>query len=57
MKKAEKVEFVIETLERLYPETPVPLKAPPAGVAVKAVIDSVFVEKNFKKKIEDMEVN
>lgn len=25
MKKAEKVEFVIETLERLYPETPVPL--------------------------------
>ncbi len=26
MKKAEKVQFVIETLERLYPETPVPLE-------------------------------
>tara|TARA_B110000879_G_scaffold104820_1_gene141351 strand:- start:4377 stop:5003 length:627 start_codon:yes stop_codon:yes gene_type:complete len=25
MKKAEKIDFVLETLERLYPETPVPL--------------------------------
>lgn len=26
MKKAEKVQFVIETLEKLYPETPIPLE-------------------------------
>ncbi|MFZ9970550.1 MAG: endonuclease III, partial [Bacteroidia bacterium] len=25
MKKSEKVAFILETLERLYPETPVPL--------------------------------
>ncbi|MFN5890081.1 MAG: endonuclease III, partial [Bacteroidota bacterium] len=25
MKKKEKAQFIIETLERLYPETPIPL--------------------------------
>jgi endonuclease-3 len=38
MKKAEKVQFIIETLERLYPETPIPLKHDDAYTLLVAVM-------------------
>lgn len=38
MKKAEKVQFVIDTLERLYPETPVPLDHSDAYTLLVAVL-------------------